>query len=1067
MSIQLYVSNDLTQLVGQFSKDLRHRKVGVFAQQQIVTQTEGMNNWLKIQIAAQLGIAANIAFNKPNDIIAQIYYWLGGKNKPLLSVDFVKWSIYHLLKENDFTQKFPDIEKYYCSNDVKQIALAAKIADLFDQYQLYRPDTIDQWNASAIETITDDWQQWLWVRIQAIAGQALMDKTGMIHFIIDALQKEDKQRTLQTKLPQLQFFGIAVITPFYLKLFNELSKYIDVLFYLINPAPTCYWLEDKSEKQIARILQKNKQAPAAAAYSTVGNSLLNSWGSIVKDSFSLLFEDDNYINQYNDDLALEPDAPNSLLKKIQQDIYCNAPDSSRNKITTEDIKDGSLTINTCFTPVREVEVLYNYLVQLIDEQKENLSARDVVVMVSNIDKYAPFIKAIFDNAPYTFPYTIADESVTSGNNLFSAIDVLLQVRADSFKAEEILDLLESKYIRERFGISDTSAIRKRVDEACIRFGVSGAAENDTRMVSWQYGLQRILYGICISGEPMYTVGNDAFIPLDTAEGADAQTLIRFSHFVQVLQYTVEQRQQPRSIAHWVMYLQALIENMVFQQGDKEDEDFHRLITYLEKLALLETVSDSPISFEVFKLSFLDILQADTRSHAFAGAGITFCSLIPMRSIPFKVVAMLGIDFDQFPRKETKLSFNLLEKQRRKGDRSVKDNDKHLFLETILSAQKYFYLSYIGRSAKDGAKLPPSALVDELLSYIVSGMEKENRVKAEALITVHPLHGFSQQYFNGSGLRSYLSDDKYKNQHEIPFEEKTSLPLVFDEIKLIDLKRFFKEPIKWYFNKALGIYYREEDLLLANTEVFELDNLDTWRIKNDLLELPKTEQQAYFERQSKLGNLPLKNMGHIAFDNVVEAVQQNIDSLMEAAEGATAESVEINLAIDGSAITGKLNNVYGKKWIAFFNSTSVYKHLVAAYIDYLLNTAQGLALDFVFIDFKGQKTHRFSAGAISQAEALESLSEMVQNFKTGYVQPFLFCPSFKIDPFKLFQKDAAAFLGEIEKMNNNEEDYAFKDAYIQKAYHNNFFCEENFESMKDNTLNIFKPIQSLLPKLFKK
>ena len=1067
MPIQLYVSNSLPQLARQLSKDLPLCPSGVFGKQQIVTQTEGMNNWLTLAIAKQLGIAANFSFNKPNDIIAQIYYLLGGKNKPLLSADFVKWTIFQLLSDNLFTLKFPLIAGYYRDNDVKKIALATKVADLFDQYQLYRPETITTWNKTSLTDITDNWQQYLWVSIYMQVNGSMLDKTGMIAHIIAALQKNENQQILINKIPQLHFFGIAVITPFYLQLFNEFSKHIPIRFYLLNPAPTSFWLEDKSEKQIARINQFTKRKADAAQYSNAGNNLLNSWGNIVKDSFSLLFQDETYINLYNDTLAQEPTLPNSLLQKIQHDIYFNSAEGSRNLIEVADFKDGSLTINACFTPVREVEVLYNFLTQLVDQQKQKISPRDIVVMVSDIDNYAPYIRAIFDNAPYEFPYTIADESIVVGNNLFNAIGQLLSLQADSFKAEEILELLESKYIRARFSLSDIPSIRKAVNNAKIRFGISGEAENETKSVSWENGLKRIMSGLCISGEPMMEWGNDLLIPLDTTEGADSLELIRFWHFIQILQYFVEQRNEPKSIANWGAYLQDLLENMVFQAGEKEDADYHRFILYLEKLTLLDTVTDTPISFEVFRHSFLEIIGQATKKQAFASAGITFCSLIPMRSIPFKVVAMLGMDFDKFPRKETTLSFNLLNKQKQKGDRNVKDNDKHLFLETILSAENNFYLSYIGKSSKDAANIPPSSLVDELVAYIISGTNGGNESMRNEIIITHPLHGFSQQYFNGSGLVSYLSDDKYKNNMVLTANPKEAQVYAFQEILITDVLQFFKDPIKWYFNKGLSIYYREEDVLLADTEIFKLDDLEKWSIKNELIHLEETEYENFYQRTSTLGNLPLKNMGRLSLNKVIDQIRPMKKRLSAVVLGATATSYGIHLTLGQSIITGKINNLYGDKIVATSDSGNYNKYALEAFLTYLLATAQGLEVDFYFIPFKYINNFCIPRGTITQQDAINRLTPFIEQFKNGFEQPFLFFPTFKASPYLLFKGTAATYRATIEKMRWDERDYTFTDNYLIKAYENHFFKEGNFDVIKANTMNIFEPINNLMPGIIKK
>src|SRR5690606_33081518 len=128
------------------------------------------------------------------------------------------------------------------------------------------------------------------------------------------------------------------------------------------------------------------------------NALLTNWGKVIQDTFGLFFTDENFLNEYQDE-GIEPD-PRFLLSKIQHDIYNNSVGSDRNPLNIQDINDGSISINSCYTPVREVEVLYNYLVHLVDQHPNHLSPRDIVVMVSDIDAYAPYIKAIFKSAPY-------------------------------------------------------------------------------------------------------------------------------------------------------------------------------------------------------------------------------------------------------------------------------------------------------------------------------------------------------------------------------------------------------------------------------------------------------------------------------------------------------------------------------------------------------------------------------------------------------------------------------------------------------------------------------------------
>ncbi len=1068
MSIQLFVSNALPKLAAQMASDLKQNKTNVFAPEQIITQTEGMNNWLKIRLSHHLGIAANLVFGKPSDLISKIYYLLGGYSKPILGVDYIKWNLYHLLSEQGFKDKFSGIAKYYENNDVKQIALAAKIADLFDQYQIYRPEIIEQWSRTELVNVVDDFQEYLWVRLQEIVNKTMLDKTNIIQEIIEALKEEEKQELLKANLPYIQFFGIAVITPFYLNLFNELSKYIDIRFYLLNPAPTSYWLEDKSEKEIAKYAQKfPKIKRENNTFGTQGNELLTSWGTIIKDSFSLLFQDEMYINSYNDDLAEEPAEAVSLLQKIQSDIFYNADKEMRLKLNEADIKDGSVQINSCYTIVREIEVLYNYMVDLVENSQDKYSPRDFVVMASDIDAYAPYIRAVFDNAPYRFPYTIADEHINVGNSIFNAIEQILSLQLESFKTEDIMVLFESKYIRERFGIKDVALIRRAIEAANIRFGQKGNIENGTHVLSWDYGLKRIVYGICISGEPVVEIDGDTLIPLDSFEGSDTYDLIRFWNFMQVLESTLLKRNTAKGVVEWGKYIQELVEDLVFQSSEQEDDDYHRLILYLERLSSFEEISAEPISFEVFRHSFLEVLNTETKAKSFASAGVTFCSLIPMRSIPFKVVAMLGMNFDKFPRKENEPSFNLIEQNKRKGDRNVKDNDKHLFLETILSAEQNFYVSFIGRSAKDAVPIPPSSLLDELIEYIVQGVETTDKNLYDLIVNVHPLHGFSQKYFNGSGLKTYLSDANYESKQGDAAAVSSEMDLNFDEIALADLLNFIKDPVKFYFNKRLGVYYREEAILLPDTEVFDFDQLGSWKIKDDLLKLPADQYETYFERQNLMGNFPLMNAGKLVFQKFLLDIQAKTGMIIDQTGGEAASPVVFSFKIGEHILTGKSEYVYGDMFLSWSDSSNNKKHVVSAYLEYLVLTAAGHALDFCFIDLKKSKKFWINRNEISQTEAVQELAQYLEFFKGAYKEPFMFCPGMVGNPLNYFKKGPEGFVSTVYGMIENPKDYFFKNnEYNKKALEYGFFELEHAHKFEENIEFIFGRINHLMPKLSK-
>ena len=288
MSIQLRVSNSLDQLSTILSDNLKTFQNNPFSKQVIVTQTEGINSWLKQRIAQKTGIAANIKFCKINDIISIAYRACGLSNdKDILDQEIMKWSLYDILGEPDFAANFKDISDYYAGNPIKKIALANELADLFEQYQVYRFETIDRWNNEVYKGQDDvRWQVYLWKRLKEKHSTKFEDKSEVGLKLTEALQRVENQQILKSRLPEIHLFGLAIIAPYHLKLLNEIGKSVEIYIYITNPAAEEYWLEDKSEKQIARLIQKN---PGRAYEGLLkGNDLLLNWVTIIKNTFTLL-----------------------------------------------------------------------------------------------------------------------------------------------------------------------------------------------------------------------------------------------------------------------------------------------------------------------------------------------------------------------------------------------------------------------------------------------------------------------------------------------------------------------------------------------------------------------------------------------------------------------------------------------------------------------------------------------------------------------------------------------------------------------------------------------------------
>ncbi len=1042
MQLQLFIkgSNSLDLLADKIAEDIQRRKPGVFQPVYIVTQTEGMQSWLKMQLAQKNGIAANIVFLKPNELINKIYKASGGKYEVTLSPSDIQWLVYKILNEDRMHTEYPELTAYFKSvggnDNMKRIALSREIADMFDQYQIYRTDMLKGWENGILMNIgrEEKWQADLWVQVRKMAGDAFPDRNKVSRVITENLADENHRVSLRSQFPVVYFFGTSLITSFHHDILLTVSQYIPIVFYLPNPSPHLYWYEDKTQKQL--FYQRKKGIHTDENILT--NPLLLNWGKLIQQTFQLFFKNDEVINAY-EDITAEIE-PATLLASVQHFIHKNSV--AENELLDDEIlKDGSITIRSCFSMAREVETLYNYLVALIDAHPGKYSSRDIVVHVTDINKYASYIRAVFDHAPYPMRYTIADESFTESDTISHALFKILTMEERDFTSENVVQLLNFSSIRRHFRITDVNLIRDTVRNANIRHGIEGRTEDDSIYVSWKYGLQRIMYGICIKSDDQYGDGPLGFYPLDEVESGDAGEVIHFVYLVEKLIFFLKQREGEKTLAEWAEYIYNVIHHLIFDEEEADNEEYRQLIERVKDSVVDESLFKEKVSWQVFLCQFLPGLNELTQTYKFARGGVTFCSLIPMRSIPFRIVAMLGLDFDKFPRKSVQSGFDLMAKAPRAGDRNIKTNDKHLFLETLLSAGDYLYLSYIGQQITNNSKKPASILVDELLAFIESSSAHPEKVK-QLLFRNEPLHSFSSKYGNESGYDNYL----LTTQNAIPIEneapEEEPLKPVID---LNALYHFLCNPVEWYYKKNFGIYYDNEVVTLPEVEKFDLNHLEKWSVKNALLLLDDDRLEDFIDQGKKSGNLPLRNSAVFEVENVLEEIYP-VKLLFDEERNEAEPSVgNIEMEIGDNVLTASIPFVFDDKVLIPCFSKSKQKYLLKAWLTSLFLSAAGRPVKTIYIDDK-----KVVFPTIKSDDARKRLKRLIRLMEEGTKTVLVFNIGWVI-----FDK----ILSE-EELDKEIEKKAGKDAYLDLAFSDGFLASpmEGFEKVFNE---IAAPINAII------
>ncbi len=1065
MPLNTYISNDVENLAGKLAETIKSKPLELYQKESIVVQTEGMNRWLSVKISERNKIFSNFEFFSPNNILFELFKVANLRSADIFNTGNLRWLIYKILGSSDFKKKFTRTFQYFEGDKIKQLQLATKLADLYDQYSIYRPDYIRSWNNDKVAEVKqtfvyhEKWQRWIWNKIKEEVKDYDFDKVEIRDRLVDKLTNDpDFIEKIKKKYPRISLFGFSIFTPFHLEIFlGALKDHIDVDFYLFNPAPEDFWLQDIPEKTKIKIEDFYGKS-ARELNLTVGNNLLMNLGKTAKELYLMLFENETFINNLDNETLTQPPDLDTLLKRIQYEIYHNINESQREKIPESLIFDGSVSIISNYSMVREVEALYNYLLKQI--QENGYKPVNIIVQTTNIDAYTPYIKAVFDNSPVKLPYKIADRSYAGTDNLVGILKQILTLQKDEFTSENVLQILEFEEVKNKFNINNISKIRELVDKANIRHGIEGDINNDTIFVSWKYGLERILLGYAMHHDSLYQLpGKDYLtIPLDIAEGEYAVEGLKLKAFIDKLVLFLDNRSQKRTLEEWRIFITDFIDEIMLIPDDKSDQ----LNYILDKMSfpdIIDELLDEKFSYEVFSRAFIDSLYMNNRLGKFISGNITFCSMIPMRSIPYRIVGILGLNQGVFPRKNKDISFDLIMSDQRYADRNIKDSDKYLFLESLISAREKLYLSYIGQSIKDNSDIPPSPVIDEVLDYIESGSGIEDL--KDKLIIKHPLHSFDNKYYddNFPDFYTYLDYGQKADLADISVV-KPEEELENDEISIKKLVKFFKDPVKWYFNEKLKIYYNAQDVLLPETEVFEVDNLTKHNLKSNILKIKEENVlEEYIITEIIKGDLPLKNNSRVEIEKIKDDLSDLIEIYRMETNGYQERSfyVEIKLRT-GITIQGEINNVWNDKIILPVLSKSFEKYYVELQLYRWICSLADLPVNN-FMILSNEEERNLILGTVNKTEAEENLIRAIEYFEQGQkeVLPFYPTASFsytnkRYKPGRSQKMPIDAFIDSLDTTAKEESDkVSYIDPYLKKLNRENNLA--NFKEKEDDIREI--------------
>ena len=901
--MNLYTSNSLNFLAERLGHLLFEKKKDPLVQETIIVQSIGMQRWISLKLAQQFGVLLNCNFPFPQKFAEDVFsavipeYQLSSLYEPQSLV----WTIMRLLQHCINEKPFQHIKQYLTVSDVisyiRLFQLSQRLAYMYDEYIVYYCNDIVQWEN---KNNADEWQIMLWKYIYHAISIDPHDchKAHLLNYFLEALKNNNTKKAMKAALPERIFlFGITALPEYYIMLFKALSSFIDVYIFQLNPSKE-YWFDIRSEQSITRIKKKllaKKQMVDDFHFET-GNPLLASSGTLGREYIGLLLDYDAAEN-INDETQYQIGNNDTLLGHIQSDICClinRGKDSNAAKIPIKS-NDDSITIHSCHSPLREVEVLRDYIYNILNN--ENIVPNDIVVMAPDIDKYSPFIAAVFDEVMLKkeglplLPYTIADQSFKTASRYISAFVDLLDALTGRMEADIVMELLDYDEIATVFAISkqDVAVYQDWVSRVNVRWGKDAKhreqfIQKESKAFTWQYAMERFLMGYAV---PENTGIIDDIVPFDCVEGTAAQRLGNFIMFLKTLFSFHTIAGQKHSISEWAARLEQLMSSLLVN-NDTVSNDIVFVQSLLQQLVATSAtlqITDE-IDFIVIKDWINTYLAGQRVSTNFLRKGITFCQLLPMRSIPFQVVCLLGMNDGQFPRIDERLSFDILKNKEKQPRcvRSKRNDDRYLFLESMLSAQKKLFISYEGQSPVDLSLKQPSLVVAELMDYIEQGFQCSDTAQSISnfILTKHHLHRFHNNYFNNdskkysySKLSYHESKAWYGSKHRYHLLVQT--PVAVDQmpfhITMDDFISFFKNPARYFIKNVLGISLAENVNDIASDEPFSINGLEHYQLTNELCQrlINGGDSYGYKVLLKKQGKLPDGDLGDIIFEDAQSQV----------------------------------------------------------------------------------------------------------------------------------------------------------------------------------------------------
>ncbi|WP_265520976.1 exodeoxyribonuclease V subunit gamma [Oerskovia flava] len=955
----------------------------------VAVPTRGVERWLAQRLSHHLGasdavsgVCANVDFSGPRRLVEQVVADLTGvePDDDPWRPERLAWSVLEVLDAHLDEPWAAPLARYVGEPDDevrrgRRLTLARRVADLLVDYARQRPDVVLAWSAgdTSVGTAPDDlaWQPELWRRLLVrVPGT---DPARRVADAVDALRADPAVVDLPARL---SVFGPTRVPEDELRVLRALAEHRDVHLWLVHPSPGLWEKVAAHADGAPETRPRRADVPPLARHPFLG--------STARDAVELQLRLDGAEVTHHPTAAPRP----TLLGALQSALRADEPDGAH----VVDPADRSVQVLACHGRARQVEVLRETLVGLFAAD-ETLQARDVIVLCPDIETFAPLVTATFGAVPelgddahpgQRLRVSLADRGPGTTNPVLGLLATLLRLADGRVTASEVLDLAASAPVRRRFRFSDDDVDRLRqwAVEAGVHWGEDGerrerfGIDARVRQGTWDAALDRILLGAAMADEDARFVG--PALPLDDVGSTDVDLAGRLAELVARLTEVLRALTGVHPLGHWLDALDRAL-TLLAEAPPTETWQVGAARRVLGDVRASGSAhGDVELRLADVRAVLDDRLAGRATRSGFRTGALTVCSLEPMRSVPHRVVCLLGLDDGAFPRTASPAGDDLLARHPEIGERDPRSEDRQIFLDAVAAAGDHLVVVHTGADERTGAPRPPAVPVAELLDALdrVATVPGGGPVR-EHVVVRHPLQTVDERSFTPGalGVPGPFSHDvaAFDGARAVRGERRAAGALVAaplelpvdlttdpgsgagtgtsSDVELDDLVRLLENAPRWFAQHTLdvGLVVDAEDV--DDRLPLALTGLSGWGVGDRVLRAALTgvDPGRAMQAEWRRGQVPPRELGRSALQRVVQSVGPLRVAAVEAAREADAaagrpvspdvlrsgETVDVRAALPGGrTLVGTVPGVHGRRVVRTEYSRLGPKHRLRAWVQVL-------------------------------------------------------------------------------------------------------------------------------------